>query len=168
MPTQHKILTVANLAEKLKSAKAVVLTDYRGLSVPQMQELRRKIKAAGGEFEVTKNTLLGKAAAEAGVGLEGLAGPTATLFAYEDEIATFKSLVDFTKDAGLPQVKFALMGKSPLSPDRLIQLASLPSREALLAQLLSVLSRPAAGLANALTWNSRRLVASLKEIREKK
>lgn len=168
MPKQEKIFTVANLAEKLKAAKAVVLTDYLGLTVAQMQALRAKIKASGGEFTVSKNTLLSRAAQQAGLNLEALAGPTAILFAYEDEIAALKSLVDFAAQTGLPRVKFALMGKDPISVEKVNQLAALPSRQALFGQLLAVLTAPSAGLVHALSWNNRRLVESLVELKNKK
>lgn len=164
MVKQDKVYTVQNLEEKLKQAKAVVLADYHGLKVSQMAELRQEIKKAGGEFEVVKNTLLHRAADESKIQIdpEVLQGPTAVLWAYEDQIAPLKALMNFAKANDLPKIKFGLLDQVATPIERIKQLASLPSKEELKAKLVSTLQSPLYGLDNALNWNLRKLVLVLK------
>src|SRR5690606_14573885 len=107
MPTQQKIDSVAHLTESMQKAKAVVFTDYRGLSVPQIETLRAELAKHDATLEVTKNSLMNIAAKQADKEVAGdvLQGPTATLFAFGDEVAPLKALVDFAKEAELPTVK---------------------------------------------------------------
>ena len=93
---QQKEETVAKLVEKLGKAKAIVFADYKGLSMKQLSDLRNSLSDVNGEFNITKNTLLKRAMPEA-----NLEGPTATLFAYDDEISPIKILVKAFKDATL-------------------------------------------------------------------
>ena len=164
MPTQRKIFTVQNLTQKLKDAKALVLADYRGLTVAQMANLRQEVKKAGGEFEVIKNRLFGLAAKEAKVAIaeEVLTGPTAALWAWEDEIGPIKVLDGFAQKAGLPKIKFGLFGGKQISLERITQLARLPTKEELRARLVATLQSPTFGLMNALNWNVKKLVYVLK------
>lgn len=164
MATQKKILTVQNLTEKFKGTDALLLADYRGLTMEQLSELRAAIKKMGGELEVVKNRLLGRAAKEAKVDLadEALTGPTAILWTGEDKIAAIKALHQFAKEAGLPKVKFGLFEGQAISLDRIKELANLPGIEALRAKLIGFLVTPTAGLANALSWNLKKLTLVLK------
>jgi len=164
MAQQDKVYTVQNLMEKLKQAKAVVLTDYHGLNVGQMAELRQKVKKTGGEFEVVKNTLLDRAAKEIQVEIEPavLQGPTAVLWAYEDQISPLKTLMNFTQANDLPKIKFGLLDQIATPIERIKQLASLPSQEELRAKLVMTLQTPLSGLHQALNWNLNRLVFVLK------
>lgn len=164
MVKQDKVYTVQNLEEKLKQAKAVVLADYHGLKVSQMAQLRQEIKKAGGEFEVVKNTLLHRAADESKIQIDPkvLQGPTAVLWAYEDQIAPLKALMNFAKANDLPKIKFGLLDQVATPIERIKQLASLPSKEELKAKLVSTLQSPLYGLDNALNWNLRKLVLVLK------
>ncbi len=164
MVKQDKVYAVQNLVEKLKQAKAVVLTDYHGLKVSQMAELRQNVKKAGGEFEVVKNTLLDRAANESKIKIDSevLQGPTAVLWAYEDQISPLKALVDFTKANDLPQIKFGLLDQAKAPIEKIKQLASLPSKDELKTKLVNTLQSPLCGLDNALNWNLRKLVLVLK------
>ena len=164
MVKQDKVYTVQNLTEKLKQAKAVVLADYHGLKVSQMAELRQNIKKNGGEFEVIKNTLLDRAAEESQIKIEPdvLQGPTAVLWAYEDQISPLKTLVDFTKANDLPKIKFGLLDQVIIPVEKIKQLASLPSKEELKAKFVGVLQSPLYGLNQALSWNLKKLVFILK------
>lgn len=164
MVKSDKIYTVQNLVEKLKQAKAVVLADYHGLKVSQMAELRQNINKAGGEFEVVKNTLLNRAAEESKVKIdpEVLQGPTAVLWAYEDQINPLKVLVNFAKANELPTIKFGLLDQVATPIERIKQLASLPSKEELKAKLVGTLQSPLYGLNHALSWNMRKLIYVLK------
>lgn len=164
MVKTDKVYTVQNLVEKLKQAKAVVLADYHGLDVSQLAELRQQVKKAGGEFEVVKNTLLNRAAEESKIKIdpEALQGPTAALWAYEDQIAPLKALMDFVKVNELPKIKFGLLDQVATPLEKIKQLASLPSKDELKTKLVNTLQSPLYGLNNALSWNLRKLVYVLK------
>lgn len=168
MPAQAKIEKVKELSDRLDRAKAVVLTDYRGLTVSQLDELRKKVEAAGAEFEVTKNTLLSRSLGEKQVPDEALEGPTATLFAYEDEVAPLKALQDFIKTYNLPNVKVGFLGKDLLNASQVSELAKLPSREVLLGKLVGSLKGSQYGLVSVLSGNIRKLVYALDAVSKSK
>lgn len=168
MPAQKKIEKVADLSDKLNRSKSVVLTDYRGLTVSQLDDLRKKVEAAGAEFEVTKNTLLSRSLGEKEVPAEALEGPTATLFAYQDEVAPLKALSDFIKANSLPVIKVGFLGKELLDAVRVSELAKLPSREVLLGKLVGSLKGSQYGLVNALSGNMRKLVYALGSVAKSK
>lgn len=169
MPKPDKIYTVQNLVEKLKQAKAVVLADYHGLNVSQLAKLRQEVKKAGGEFEVVKNTLLNRAAEETKIKIdpEVLRGPTAVLWAYKDQIAPMKALMNFVKVNNLPKIKFGLLERAATSIERIKQLASLPTKKELKAKLVGTLQSPIYGLNNALSWNIKKLILGLKTLSTK-
>lgn len=164
MVKSDKVYTVQNLIEKLKQAKAVVLADYHGLKVSQIAELRQNVKKAGGEFEVVKNTLLNRAADETKIKIdpEALQGPTAVLWAYEDQIVPLKALMDFVKVNDLPKIKFGLLDQVVTPLERIKYLANLPTKEELKVKLVRTFQSPLFGLNNALSWNLRKLVYVLK------
>lgn len=170
MPTQQKVDAVAHLTEQMQSAKAVVFTDYRGLTVAQVETLRGELAKHNAVLEVTKNSLLDIATKQADrqVDTEVLQGPTATLFAFGDEVAPLKALVDFAKEAELPKVKAGFLGASALSAAQVNALAALPSREVLIAQTVGTIKAPLTGLVNVLQGNVRGLVYALSAIRDQK
>ena len=169
MVSQRKIFTVQNLAEKLKQAKALVLSDYSGLNVSQINELRKQIKKAGGEFEVVKNTLLRLAAKNLQFTIYNLQleGPTAALWIYTDNPAPLKVLDNFIKKNNLPKIKFGFWEKKPISLERIKELASLPTLSELQAKLLATLQSPTFGLVNALNWNIGKLILVLNEAQKR-
>src|SRR5690606_35385220 len=116
MPNKKKIAAVENLTHDMQAAKAMVFTDYRGLSVAQIQTLRRELAQHDAKLEVTKNTLTAIAAknSDRQVPVEVLEGPTATLFAFGDEVSALKALVDFAKEAELPTIKAGFLGDTAL------------------------------------------------------
>lgn len=164
MPSQTKIAKVADLSDKLTRAKSVVLTDYRGLSVAQLNDLRKKVEAAGAEYEVTKNTLLSRSLGEKEIPAEALEGPTATLFSYQDEIAPLKALQDFIKANNLPSVKVGYLGQSLLTAIQVGELARLPSRGELLGKLAKTLKSNEYRLVGVLSGNIRKLVYGLNAV----
>lgn len=170
MPTKQKIATVAHLTEQMQNAKAVVFADYRGLTVSQMSELRKELAKHDATLEVTKNSLMNLAAkgAEKEVAAEVLQGPTATLFAFGDEVAPIKALVDFAKEQELPTVKAGFLGTTVLSQSQVAALAALPSRDVLIAQTVGTIKAPLTGLVNVLAGNQRGLVYALAAIRDQK
>jgi large subunit ribosomal protein L10 len=169
MATQRKILTVENLAQKLKDAKSVVLTDYQGLDVKQISNLRSLVKEAGGEFEVVKNTLLRRAAADAKAPLEDavLTGPTAVLWSWEDEISPLKVMDKFAAENEFPKAKAGLLGDQVLSADKIRELAALPGQSELQTRLVGFLNAPIYGLVSNLQGNLRKLVYTLQAVSKK-
>ncbi len=165
MKKEQKIETVEKLKDKVAKAKSMVLADYRGLTHHQLEELKRAMKEAGAEFVVTKNTLLKLALPKSKVeSLESkvLEGPTATLFAYQDELAPLGILAKFMKNFGLITVKIGLLGDKTLTSEDVQKLAALPSREVLLATLVARLKGPIYGLHYSLNYNLQKLALVLK------
>ncbi len=172
MPSQKNIQALENLKDKLSRSKAVVFADYKGLNVGQITDLRQKVKEIGGELKVTKNTLLKRALKEyeprATSHEPFLTGPTATLFAYEDEVAPIKALYEFSQENGLPKFKAGFLGEEFLSAARVTELGQLPEKEILLAKVVGAVNAPLSGLVNVLQGNMRKLVVVLKEIQKNK
>jgi large subunit ribosomal protein L10 len=141
---EKKKQVVAAIAEKLQSSKTTVLTDYRGLTVAEMNELRKRLREAGVEYQVLKNTMTRRAAAQTDyTELEAhLVGPTAIAFSAEDVVAPAKVLHQFAKDHKNLEIKAGIVEGRVVGTDELKALADLPSREGLLSMLLSVLQAP--------------------------
>jgi large subunit ribosomal protein L10 len=131
----NKEATVAELTEKFQSSSAVLLTEYRGLTVAQLKELRRSI-SEDATYAVAKNTLIKIAAAKAGVtAFDGqLAGPSAMAFVHGDAVAVAKAMRDFAKANPLLVVKSGVLDGAALTADEVKKLADLESREVLLAK----------------------------------
>lgn len=131
----NKEATVAELTEKFQSSSAVLLTEYRGLTVSQLKELRRSI-SADATYAVAKNTLIKIAAANAGVtAFDGqLVGPSAMAFVHGDAVAVAKAMRDFAKANPLLVVKSGVLDGAALTADEVKKLADLESREVLLAK----------------------------------
>ncbi len=157
-PRAEKVAVVDEVAAKLQSADAVIITEYRGLKVGQLAGLRRQLRDAGGEYKVFKNTLARLGAAKAGVeGLdEMLLGPSGITFVSGDVAAVAKALRDAAKANPLLVIKGGSMGGKLLSAKDIEALAELPSREVLLAMFAGALQAPlvkTAGLLQALPRN---------------
>jgi len=157
-PRAEKVAVVDEVAAKLQSADAVIITEYRGLKVGQLAGLRRQLRDAGGEYKVFKNTLARLGAAKAGVeGLdEMLLGPSGITFVTGDVAAVAKALRDAAKANPLLVIKGGSMGGKVLSTKDVEALAELPSREVLLAMFAGALQAPlvkTAGLLQALPRN---------------
>ncbi len=166
MATQRKIDAVADLTSKLSKAKSVILADYRGLKHKQMEELRKLLKKSQAEFVVAKNRLFKRALGEKFSSLkDSLQNTTAILFAYADEVSPLKELLKYFKSAGAGKIKAGLLGKQTLSESDLARLATLPSREVLLGKLAGRLNAPIQGLHYALSWNLRKFVYAIEQIR---
>jgi large subunit ribosomal protein L10 len=142
---EQKAEQVELLTEKLKKARVAVLTDYRGLTVSQMQELRGRLRTGDVEYRVVKNTLVRRAAEAAGVpALQSeLEGPLAIAFGYEDLSLPAKLINEFVRATRLKlDIKGGLVEGRVFSPDQVKQLADLPSRESLIAQLMGTMQAP--------------------------
>ena len=157
MARPDKASTVAELTEEFRTSSAAVLTEYRGLTVAQLKELRRSLGATT-SYAVVKNTLTRIAAKDAGVeGIEDLlTGPSAIAFVKGDAVEAAKGLRDFAKANPLLVIKGGTMGTTTLSAKDVEALADLPSRETLLAMFAGALQAPlvkTAGLLQALPRN---------------
>ena len=157
-PRPEKVAVVDEVQARLTNASAALLTEYRGLDVSALGELRRALRAAGGDYKVYKNRLARFAAAKAGLdGLqELLVGPTALTFAGDDSVAAAKALRDVARTNPLLVLKGGALGTDVLTPADVTALADLPSREELLAGFAGALQAPLvrmAGLLEALPRN---------------
>jgi len=161
---------VADLAKKLKSSKAAIFADYRGLNVADATQLRKSFREAGAEIRVVKNTLTRIAADQSGFeGLnEFLTGPTAVAFGFQDPVVPAKLLMDFTKTNRNLEIKGGLVEGRVVGAREIKALADLPSREVLVSQVLRGLQGPLAGLSAVLQGPIRKLVYGLKAIQDQK
>ena len=162
--------TVEILKEKLGKATALVFADYKGLSMKQLSELRDKLREVNGEFTITKNSLLKLALPPSTFHLppSSLDGPTATLFAYDDQISPIKILVKAFKDAALGKVKSGFLGSESLDEAKIIQLSTLPSKDELRGKMVGVLVAPIQGMMSVLQGNLRNLVYALSELQKQR
>ena len=139
-----KAQLVAEVAEQFKNASSVVVVDYLGITVEEATNLRAELRKAGVQFAVVKNSILTRAAKEAG--LEGMddifKGPSAVAFSNEDVVAPAKILADFAKKVEALEIKAGVVEGKVSSKEEIEALAKLPSREGLLSMLLSVLQAP--------------------------
>ncbi len=161
---------VVQLQDKLGRAKALVFTDYKGLTMSQLSVLRNKLRDVNGEFTITKNTLLERALPVSNFQLpaSSLTGPTATLFAYDDEISPIKILVKAFKDFAKGNVKSGFLGTEALDEQKIMQLSTLPTKDELRAKTVGVLAAPLKGILSVLQGNLRNLVYVLSEIQKSK
>lgn len=170
MADQSKEQLVQELAEKLKTAKAAFLADYRGLKVEEVNTLRGKLRETGVEYRVVKNTLLRLAAK--GTDFEcmsdQLAGPTAIAIAQEDPVAPAKVLSDYAKDSKAFELKSGVLDGKLLSLDDIKALSELPSREVLLAKMLGSINAPVSNFVGVLAAIPRSLVQVLAAIQDQK
>jgi large subunit ribosomal protein L10 len=169
--------TKAQKAEQLKEikaqldgAKAILLVDFNGLTVSQDTDLRRKMRAAGVVYTVHKNTLIGIAAKECGIeGLDQfLSHNTALAISKDDVVAPAKIAVEFAKKNEALKIKAGLLNNKLMSQDEIKALAALPSKEVLLAKMLSSMNAPISGLVNVLQGTIRNAVYVLEAIRKQK
>lgn len=150
MKRADKDQVVGELAEKLKSATALYYTDFTGLNVKRMTELRRRLRKANVEYVVIKNTLALRAVNESGLTGERLRGPTGVVVT-NDPVGAAKLLTDFAKENDQrPAVKGGLFEGRPLDAAQVKQMASMPSREQMLADLGASLQYPMAGFLGAM------------------
>ncbi|EGL84228.1 50S ribosomal protein L10 [Caldalkalibacillus thermarum TA2.A1] len=141
---EQKKQIVEDIATKLRESKGTILVDYRGLDVAAVTELRKQLREAGCEFKVYKNTLARRATQAIDLTEldQYLVGPTAMAFSPEDAIAAAKILHKFAKDHEELEIKAGVVEGQIVTKEKVEELADLPSREGLLAMLLSVLQAP--------------------------
>ena len=166
----EKVAKIAEVKELLTNSKCTILVDYCGLTVAQDTKLRRAMRQAGIKYSVVKNTFIRIAAQEAGIeGLESfLEKNTAIASSPEDPVAVAKILTDFAKENKVMTIKAGVLDGKVISAEDIKALASLPSREVLLAKMLGSMMSPISGLANVLQGTIRNFVYVLDAVRKEK
>ncbi len=168
---QAKETLVAELVEKIKSSKAVVYANYKGVTVKDLTGMRKELAKSGSSWQVMKKTLLNIALKEAGVegNVRELPGQIGVAFS-ADEVAAAKTLADFVKaNKGTTfSIEGGALGEKMLSVDEVKALAKLPSRDELRAVLVGTLQAPISGFVRTLSGNLSGLVRVLKAVEEKK
>ncbi len=170
MPRPEKVQAVTDIRERLEDARAVFLTEYRGLSVSDVQELRSALREAGAEYKVVKMTLAKLAAGDAGIeGIdEYLEGPTALAFAKTDPVATAKALKDFSNDHDVFVLKAGYLSGDVLSPEQISNLAEIEPREVLLAKIAGAAKAPLYEFAGMLASFNRDAASMFTQLLDKK
>lgn len=171
MQKEEKGQIITDLHDKFIKARVAILTEYSGLKVEEMRELRIKLRASGGELKVIKNRLASKAAE--GTALEGIKshfkGPTAVVFGYNDSIGPARAVKEFAAKAkDKLKLKVGVIEGKTLKKEDIIAVAELPAREILIAQLLARMISPVAGFVFCLKGVLNKLVYTLNGIKEKK
>ena len=166
----QKEQVVHDLGQKLKHQKIAFLTDFRGISVMNSQELRRLLQKTDAEYKVARKTLFDRAIANIGIDYKTkkLEGEVGIAFCYGEETAPAKALVKFGKEHDSFKILGAIFGDRVLNEKDVIALAKLPPREILLAQLIGAFLAPMRGLTVALQANIRNLTVILGKIRDQK
>jgi len=167
---ENKKKIVEDLKEKFATTKVVIVSDYKGLNVAQMTELRRNLSEANVEFQVVKNTLLTRASKDTDAELlaDVFKGPSGIALSFDDPVAPAKILTQFAKDNAKLEIKAGVMNGQLMNLDAITALSKLPSREELLGQVLSTMNAVPTGLVRALSDVPRRMVNVLGAIKDQK
>ena len=157
MPNAQKAAQIDVLSESLSRSQLTIITDYRGLSVVALQDLRSRLRPVEAEFKIAKNTLTRIAAERAGIeGLEPeLDGPTAIMFAFGDPVAPAKVISDFVRSSRILTIRAGVMNGQVLNAADVEAISSLPPREELLGRLVGLLASPMARTVGVLSGPAR-------------
>ena len=152
MPTEKKAKIVGELEQTMAKSTIIVLSDYRGVTAPQITNVRRKLRASNSEIKVVKNTLARLAASKAGKDalVKSLDGTLAITFGYGDVAATVKALVSAQTDAESLVIRGGLLGNVMYGKDQILSLATMPPREVLLGRVLGQMNAPVSRLVGVL------------------
>jgi large subunit ribosomal protein L10 len=167
---EEKKQIVQDMRDRFLRSRVVIVTDYKGLDVPTINELRRKLKAAGIDYRVAKNTLLIRASEDTEVALikEQFKGPNAVALGYDDPVAPAKVLTEFAAQNNKLEIKIGVLKGKVLRLNDIKALAMLPNREILMAHLLSVLNGVPASLVRTLNNVPAKFLQVLNALKEKK
>ena len=170
MKLEDKKRIVEDLTERFAKANLVILTDYKGLNVPTMSDLRRKLKQAGVDYKVVKNTLMVRASDNTPIAVlqSQFQGPSAVAISYQDPVAPAKILTKFAEDSKRLQIRAGVLNGKLIDLAGVKALAALPAREVLLAQLLSVMVGVPTSFVRVLSGVPRSLLNVLNAIQEQK
>lgn len=166
---EQKGQLIEDLVNRFLKAQSVVLVNYRGLKVGQIQELRRKLREKGIDFKVVKNTLLKLALAKSKLEIDQdlFKKPMALAFDYQDEIQPCKNLYEFSKTNEALEILGGVIDGQFISLEKVKSLASLPSREELYAKIVGSCAAPISGFVNVLAGNLRNLISVLRQYQER-
>ena len=170
MNLEDKKKIVQDLNERFSKAAVVIVTDYKGLDVAAINDLRRKLRKEEVEYQVVKNSLMVRASQETDVALikETFKGPSAVAMSYSDPIAPAKVLTEFAKDHDVFEIKVGVMDGKILELNEIKALSALPSREVLLGTFVSVLNNVLTGFVRTLAEIPRRLLNLLQAVKDQK
>jgi len=170
MPRPEKVQRVAELSEEFKGARNIFITDYSGLNVIDITELRKQLRESGISYRVEKNTLLRRAAAESGYDdlVPEFKGPTAIAFSPEDPTVAAKIFYDFYDRLEKPHVRVFQIDDRLYEPEKLKPLAKLPPRDIVLAQLVATIESPISALIGTLDAIIREFIATVDAIADQK
>jgi large subunit ribosomal protein L10 len=167
---EQKQKIVEELNDKFKKSKVLIITDYKGLNVTTLNELRRKLRESDIEYRVVKNTLLARAADDTDVSKikDSFKGPSAIAMSFEDPVAPAKVLTKFAEENKKLEIKIGVMGDRVLNLNDIKALSSLPAREVLLGRVLSAMNGVSTGLVSALSNIPRKMINVIQAIKEQK
>jgi len=167
---EEKKKIVEDLHERFLKSKVLIVTDYKGLNVTAINALRRKLREADIEFKVVKNSLMIRAAENTDVDLikDSFKGPNAIAISYDDPVAPAKVLTDFARDNKKLEIKLGVMGDKVMDLGAITALSALPSKEALIGQLLSVINGVPTALVRALNAVPGGFVNVLQALKDQK
>ena len=170
MNRDQKAAAIAEIAAHIDESHAIFAVDYRGISVPQVADLRSKLREADATFKVVKNSLTERAADDAGTATlkDYLTGPTALTFVRGDAATAAKAIADYARATQLLPFKGGLMDGAVLDVDQIRALSRLPSREVLYGQLVGVVASPISGVVRTLSALIGGLASALGQVRDKK
>ena len=170
MRLEAKQKIAEDLHDRFARSAIIVLTDYKGLDVTSINDLRRKLRESNIEYQVVKNTLLVRAAEDTEVALikDHFKGPSAVAISYDDPVAPAKVLTQFAKDNTKLEIKVGVLNGKVLDLQAIKALATLPSKEVMLAQLLSTINAVPTSLVRVLAEVPRSLLNVLTAIKEQK
>ena len=170
MDIEDKKKIVADLHERFSKSKVLIVTDYKGLNDTTINALRRKLGEVDVEFKVVKNSLMVRAAENTDVDLikESFKGPNAIAISYDDPVAPAKVLTDFARDNKKLEIKLGVMGDKVMDLGAITALSALPSKEALIGQLLSVINGVPTALVRALNAVPGGFVNVLQALKDQK
>ena len=170
MPKPEKEKVVEEIAEQLKQAKGIYLTDFTGLDVEQITRLRSNFRKAGIEYRVVKNSLTCLSAQKAGLDnlVEYLTGPTALALDNTDSIAPARIIAEFAKKDQKPQIKVGLVEGELVDSDAIESIIKIPSREVLLSQVVGAFAAPISGFIGTMNGILQSLVGTLEAVKQKK
>lgn len=161
---------IEEIKAKLEKAQVAIVTEYKGFSVDEIMNLRRKLQKDGGDYMVTKNTLAKIAVKDTQyeVLTDAFKGPIALAFGFDDQVSPAKNLAAFIKEAKKGEVIAAALDGKLLSAEDAKALANLPSREEIYAKMLGCINSPASGIANATNSVITQLVRTMAAVRDAK
>ena len=170
MKKEMKEAFVSAMSQKLAESQVVFLTDYRGLTAEQMNQMRLGFRNAGVEYRVVKNNLLKLAAEGTDLSpiIEDLVGPTGLVIAESDPVEASKVIVDFSKDHPVFEYKTGLLRGNRITFDQIEAMAKLPARDVLVGKLLGTMNAVPSGLVNVMAGVTRKFMYALAAVRDAK